>query len=87
MHGYCSKCVNIHSFRETDVEDFWGKMCKIGWFLHFAKFYTSTDVDALSMLTKTNTNVHVKFFQSSSGCLKFKILLAVFFTLSDVIFQ
>ena len=22
MHGYCSKCVNIHNFRKTDVEDF-----------------------------------------------------------------
>ena len=39
MHGYCSKYVNIYSFRKTDVEDFWGKICKIGCFLYFAKFY------------------------------------------------
>ena len=29
LHGYYSKCVNIHSFRKIDVEDFWDKMCKI----------------------------------------------------------
>ena len=22
MHDYCNKCVNMHSFRRTDVEDF-----------------------------------------------------------------
>ena len=39
MHGYCSKCVNIHSFRRIDVEDFGGKMRKIGCFLYFANVY------------------------------------------------
>ena len=39
MHGYCSKCVNMHSFRRTDVEDFLGKICKIGCFLYFANVY------------------------------------------------
>ena len=31
----------LHNFRSTDVEDFWGKMCKNGCFLYFAKVYTS----------------------------------------------
>ena len=39
MHGYCSKCVNMHGFRRTDVEDFWDKICKIGCFLYFANVY------------------------------------------------
>ena len=39
MQDYYSKCVNIHSIRETDVEKFWDKMCKICCFLYFAKFY------------------------------------------------
>ena len=39
MHSYCSKYVNIHSFRMTDVEDFWGKMCKVCYFLYFANVY------------------------------------------------
>ena len=39
MHGYCSKCVNMHSFWRIDVEDFWGKICKIGCFLYFANVY------------------------------------------------
>ena len=38
-------CVEIytflHNFKNTDVEDFWGKMCKNGCFLYFAKVYTS----------------------------------------------
>ena len=39
IYCYCNKCVNIHSFRRIDVEDFWDKMCKICCFLYFAKFY------------------------------------------------
>ena len=39
LHDYYSKCVNIHSFRNADVEDFWGKMCKICCFLYFANVY------------------------------------------------
>ena len=38
-------CVEIytflHNFKNTDVEDFWGKMCKNSCFLYFAKVYTS----------------------------------------------
>ena len=37
--SYYSKCVNMHSFKRTSVEDFLGKMCKICYFLYFAKFY------------------------------------------------
>ena len=39
MHSYCSKYVNMHSFRRIDVEDFGGKMRKIGCFLYFANVY------------------------------------------------
>ena len=39
IHSYCSKCINIYSFRRTEVEDFWGKMCKICCFLYFANVY------------------------------------------------
>ena len=39
MHRYYSKCVNMHSFRMTNVEDFLDKMCKIGCFLYFANAY------------------------------------------------
>ena len=39
MHSYCNKCVNMHSFRRIDVEDFGGKICKIGCFLYFANVY------------------------------------------------
>ena len=39
MHGYYSKCVNIHSFRRTDVNYFLGKMCKICYFLYFVNVY------------------------------------------------
>ena len=48
MHGYCNKCVNIHNFRKTDVEDFWDKMCKICYFLHFSSF-TASYVNALAL--------------------------------------
>ena len=44
MHGYYSKCINIHNFRWTDMKDFWDKMGKIGYFLHFANFYTRSYV-------------------------------------------
>ena len=33
MHGYCSKCTNMHTFRSTDVEHFLGKMCKMCLFI------------------------------------------------------
>ena len=36
----------LHNFRSTDVEHFWGKMCKNGVFFYFA----STDVDTLRVL-------------------------------------
>ena len=39
IDDYCSKCVNMHNFRRTDMEDFWDKMCKIGCFLYFANVY------------------------------------------------
>ena len=28
LHGYCSKCVNIHIFTPTDVGSFGGKLYK-----------------------------------------------------------
>ena len=39
MYGYCSKCVNMDTFRSTDVEHFWGNLCKICVFLYYAKVY------------------------------------------------
>lgn len=24
LHGYYSNCVNLHNFRQADVEEFWG---------------------------------------------------------------
>ena len=51
MHGYCNKCVNIHNFRKIDVEDFWDKMCKICYFLHFPRF-TASYVNALRIVFK-----------------------------------
>ena len=39
IHSYYSKCVNIQSFRRTDVKYFLGKMCKICYFLYFVNVY------------------------------------------------
>ena len=46
MYNYCNKCVNIHNFRMIDVRDFLSKICKIYYFLYFAKFY----INALTIL-------------------------------------
>ena len=51
MHGYCSKCVNMHSFRRTDVEDFSVKCVKLVAFC-ILQMFTSTDVDALNLIYK-----------------------------------
>ena len=39
IHNYCSNFGYLENFNLTDVEDFCGKMCKICYFLYFAKFY------------------------------------------------
>ena len=36
MHGYYSNCAFIYNFTPTDVCVFLLKMCKIGYFFHFA---------------------------------------------------
>ena len=46
MHGYCSKCVNMHIFTHTDVSSFEGKLCKFWHFLYFRE----TSVDALRVI-------------------------------------
>ena len=53
MHGYCSKCVNIHSFRTTEVEDFGVKCVKFVAFC-ILQMFTSTDVDALTLNVTNN---------------------------------
>ena len=39
IHSYCSNFRYLDNFGLIDVEDFWSKMCKISYFLYFAKFY------------------------------------------------
>ena len=39
IHGYYNNFGYLDNFGLTDVEDFWGKICKICCFLYFAKFY------------------------------------------------
>ena len=46
MHGYNSKCVNMHNFKRTGVEDLLGKMYKIGCFLYFANVYDALTNDS-----------------------------------------
>ena len=53
MHGYCSKCANIHSFRRTEVEDFGVKCAKFVAFCIFQMF-TSTNMDALILNVAIN---------------------------------
>ena len=36
MHGYYSNCAFMYNFTPTDVCVFLLKMCKIGYFFHFA---------------------------------------------------
>ena len=37
MHGYCSTCAFIHNCTPIDVGVFFTKMCKISYFLYFAR--------------------------------------------------
>ena len=39
IHSYCNNFGYLDNFNLIDVEDFWSKMCKISYFLYFAKFY------------------------------------------------
>ena len=39
IHSYYSNFGYLDNFGLTDVEDLWGKICKICCFLYFAKFY------------------------------------------------
>ena len=66
MYSYCNKCVNIHNFRMIDVRDFLSKICKIYYFLYFAKFY----INALTILyiyiyTRARDHIHKNWNLSS----------------------
>ena len=37
MHGYYNTCASIHNFIPNDVSVFWVTICKIKWFLYFAR--------------------------------------------------
>ena len=38
IHDYCSNFGYLDNFGLIEMEEFWGKMCKICCFLYFAKF-------------------------------------------------
>ena len=45
MHGYCNTCAFMYNFTPIDVSVFLVKMCKISYFLYFAR----TDVIAINL--------------------------------------
>ena len=45
MHSYCSTCAFMYNFTPTDVGIFLVKMCKISYFLYFAR----ADVIAINL--------------------------------------
>ena len=49
MHDYCSKCVNIHNFKRTDMGSLWLKYVK---FLSFSimQEYIRADADTLKLV-------------------------------------
>ena len=51
LHGYYSKCANMHIFTPTDVGSFGGKLCKFCHFLYFGRIGVDALTDSFALTT------------------------------------
>ena len=49
MHGYCSTCAFMHNFTLIDASVILVKMCKISYFLYFARADVVANLDSVPL--------------------------------------
>jgi len=64
MHGYCSNCAFMHNFTPTDVGFFFVKMCKITYFLYFARLWLLLYPFISFSMSKKNIYIYIYIYQS-----------------------